>query len=71
MSLERKRNTLPFGHNADGKEVERFRLLYQERLGIGANPFDNEEEDIDLLAMIAKNLAYPAFYQAYTKDRVR
>jgi len=59
-----------FGSKADGKEMVRFGLLYEKRLGIGANPYDNEEEDIDLLAMIATNLQHEAFYKAYTKEWV-
>ena len=59
-----------FGHKADGNERERFGLLYEKRVGIGANPYDNEEEDIDLLALIARSLDYPATYKLYTKDWV-
>jgi hypothetical protein len=55
---------------ADGKQMERFGLMYERRLGIGANPYDNEEEDIDLLAMIATNLQHEGFYRAYSKEWV-
>jgi hypothetical protein len=52
---------------ATGETVE-FDLLYEPRLGLGANPYDNEEEDIDLLAMIATNIGHEAFFRAYTKE---
>jgi hypothetical protein len=52
---------------ADGRKVM-FSLLYEPRIGIGANPYDNEEEDIDILAMIATNIKHEAFFKAYKKD---
>lgn len=53
----------------DATKVE-FSLIYETRLGLGANPYDNEEEDIDLLAMITSGLGHEAFYRAYTRDWV-
>ncbi len=52
--------------DVDGKVTE-FKLLYEQRIGLGANPYDNEEEDIDLLALIAANIGHEAFFRAYTK----
>src|SRR5216683_3922775 len=56
-----------FSHKpASGPAVE-LGLLYEQRLGLGANPYDNEEEDIDLLALIVSNLRFEAGFRAYTK----
>jgi hypothetical protein len=52
----------------DRGETQAFALRYAERFGIGTNPYDNELEDVDLLAMIATNLRNPRFFEAYTKD---
>ncbi len=58
-----------FDHQDKDRTVK-FSLIYEKRLGIGANPYDNQEEDIDLLAMIASNSDRAAFYRAYTKEWV-
>ena len=59
-----------FSHKpADGEAVE-LSLVYKQRLGLGANPYDNEEEDIDLLALIVSNLRFEAGFRAYTKEWV-
>lgn len=62
-----KRFTLIHKDAATGHTTE-LSLVYEKRIGLGANPYDNEEEDIDLLAMIAANLGHEAFFRAYTKD---
>jgi hypothetical protein len=43
-----------------------FSMHYRERYGIGTNPYDNDPEDIDLLALIAKNLSRETFFTRYT-----
>ncbi len=48
----------------NGEPVLRFE--YEERFGLGVNPYDNEPEDIDLMAMIAAGLRSPQFYRTYT-----
>jgi len=45
-----------------------FDLDYQERVGIGTNPYDNEQEDVDLFAMMAAGLRKEQFFRAYVKD---
>jgi len=45
-----------------------YDLDYQERLGIGTNPYDNEQEDVDLFAMLAAGLRKEQFFRAYVKD---
>ena len=57
-----------FSHKPSSGEAVEFGLLYKQRLGLGANPYDNEEEDIDLLALIVRNLGSEAFFRAYTKQ---
>ena len=52
--------------DASGAEHS-FALRYEERIGIGANPYDNEIEDIDLLAMITRGLGNKAFFENYRK----
>lgn len=54
----------------DGAALEdsRIAIEYQERLGLGANPYDNEPEDIDLFAWIARGLSSSAFYQLCTRE---
>jgi hypothetical protein len=51
-----------------GSERVEFSLLYEERAGIGANPYDTEPEDIDLFAMIAAGLRREQFFRNYTRD---
>ena len=53
--------------DSEGK-THAFALRYAERHGIGTNPYDNEIEDVDLLAMIARGLGYRSFFDAYIKD---
>jgi hypothetical protein len=53
----------------DGKTTD-FILIYEQRIGLGANPYDNEEEDIDLLALIAASIGHEAFFRLYTKEWV-
>jgi len=55
-------------HKQASGETVAFSLLYEKRLGLGANPYDNEEEDIDLLAMIAANIGHEAFFRAHLKE---
>lgn len=52
-----------------GKETD-LTLVYDTRLGIGANPYDNEEEDIDLFALIASGIRFEQFFRNYTKEWV-
>jgi hypothetical protein len=47
-----------------------FALRYNERVGIGANPYDTEPEDIDLFAMLAAGLRKQQFFRNYTKEWV-
>jgi hypothetical protein len=47
-----------------------FVVDYQERLGIGANPYDNEPEDVDLFALMATGTKNERFFRAYTRDWV-
>jgi hypothetical protein len=59
-----------FAHKAlDGKTVE-FGVTYAERFGIGVNPYDNEEEDVDLLAWIVRMVQHEASFKLFTKDWV-
>lgn len=50
-----------------GKETE-FTVIYDARLGLGANPYDNEDEDIDLFAMIASGVRLEQFFRNYTRE---
>ena len=45
-----------------------FRLIYRARLGLGVNPYDQTEEDIDLFARISTQVKHEAFYKHYTRD---
>lgn len=47
-----------------------FAFEYENRLGVGANPYDNDPEDIDVAASIATNIPHKAFFKLYTKDWV-
>lgn len=51
----------------DGQTLH-WNLTYQERHGIGTNPYDNEVEDVDLFALLAAKLQQTGFYVAYTRD---
>jgi hypothetical protein len=51
------------------KAVE-FGVTYAERFGIGVNPYDNEEEDVDLLAWIVRMVQHEASFKLFTKDWV-
>ena len=53
--------------DAASERVE-FSLLYEEREGIGTNPYDTEPEDIDLFAMIATGLRREQFFLHFTRD---
>jgi hypothetical protein len=57
-------------HAEPAQEKKEFTLRYQERMGIGTNPYDNEPEDIDLFAMLAAGLRKEQFFRNYTKDWV-
>lgn len=57
-----------FIHKPEEGEAVELSLVYQQRLGLGANPYDNEEEDIDLLALIVRNIGHEAFFRSYTKE---
>lgn len=46
----------------------KFRFAYRARLGIGANPYDNELEDVDLAALIATGVRSEQFFKIYTRD---
>lgn len=48
----------------------RLRFNYEERVGIGANPYDQEVEDVDLAALIASRMAHSQFFVNYTRDWV-
>jgi hypothetical protein len=43
-------------------------VAYARRFGIGANPYDNEEEDIDLCALIASLFRSRLVFKAYSRD---
>jgi hypothetical protein len=45
--------------------AHRFSMVYRERHGIGTNPYDNDLEDVDLLALIARNLRQEFFFSRY------
>ncbi|SRR5258708_1144870 len=66
QGLPRRRFSFTHQEPASGKI--KFRLYYKERLGIGTNPYDNEEEDIDLLAMIASGVRHETFFRLYTRE---
>ena len=55
-------------HEYPGEAQITLTLPYRERLGLGANPYDTEPEDIDLFAMIASGLRREHFFRAYTRD---
>jgi hypothetical protein len=52
----------------DGKEV--FATLYNSRSGIDTNPYDKDLADVDLFALIEKNLATPSFFDNYVDQDV-
>jgi len=67
--------TARFGHTKALIEQGEFRLThnwttlslrYEPRLGLGANPYDTEQEDIDLFALITAGLGREQFFRAYT-----
>ncbi len=61
--------TQQFTLTHDGPEGRiNLTLSYRERPGLGANPYDTEPEDVDLLAMIASGLRREQFFRAYTRD---
>ena len=45
-----------------------FSIFYKERVGIGANPYDNEQEDVDMFAMLAEGFLREQFFRNYTKE---
>jgi hypothetical protein len=45
----------------------RIDVVYAERHGIGTNPYDNEQSDVDLFAMMTKGTKNAQFFFAYTK----
>ena len=53
--------------DADSERGE-LSLLYEERVGIGANPYDTEPEDIDLFAMIGAGLRSQQFFRNNIMD---
>jgi hypothetical protein len=52
------------------EEKIEFELTYQERIGIGTNPYDNEQEDVDLLAMLAAGMRKEQFFRNYIREWV-
>lgn len=44
---------------------------YAKRFGIGADPYDNEEEDVDLCALIASLFRGRLVFKAYRRDYYR
>jgi hypothetical protein len=64
--LDKRQVVCRFGETAasvsviPGESKNRFTFTHK--------PYDNEEEDIDLLALIASNLRFEASFRAYTKD---
>jgi hypothetical protein len=62
------KNRFTFIHKPANGEAVELSLVYKQRLGLYANPYDNEEEDIDLLALIVSNLRFEAAFRAYTKE---
>lgn len=45
-----------------------FTVFYKERIGIGANPYDTEQVDVDMFAMLAQGLLREEFFKNYTKE---
>jgi hypothetical protein len=60
-----KRN---FVFRLDGHDV--FSIDYTPREGVGTNPYDQELSDVDLFALIEKNLASPQFFKNYVDAHV-
>jgi len=51
------------------RHAEREALVpYTKRFGIGANPYDNEEEDVDLCALIGSLFRGRRVFKAYRRD---
>ena len=50
------------------EESIEFNLTYKSRPGIGANPYDNDLEDVDLFAMISAGVGREQFFRAYTRE---
>jgi hypothetical protein len=67
-SRARSTNQRHFVFRLNGKEI--FSLDYNPRGGVGANPYDQELSDIDLFALIEKNLATPRFFENYVDSQV-
>lgn len=42
-------------------------LIYEERHGLGTNPYDQEEADVDLFVAIRQGLQNPRWYEGYTR----
>ena len=55
-------------HDVPLEEKIILTLLYKERDGLFANPYDTEPKDIDLCALLADGLSREQFVRAYTKD---
>jgi hypothetical protein len=57
-------------HDGAGPDKVELSLLYKNKEGTGANPYDTEPEDVDLLAMLAAGLQKEQFFTNYTQDWV-
>lgn len=47
--------------------VHVFGTHYREREGLGANPYDQSPEDVDLFVMVTEGLKKPQFHANYTR----
>lgn len=63
----KRRRMYRLTHREESGEETDLVLVYDTRLGIGANPYDNEEEDIDLFALIASGIRGEQFFRNYTR----
>jgi hypothetical protein len=52
----------------DGGEIL-FQLFYEEKVGIGSNPYDQNRDDVDFYCWLSKNAKNPKFYDYYCKER--
>jgi hypothetical protein len=68
LAAVRARRRYTFSHQEPGGTKIEFALCYDKRLGIGANPYDNEDEDVDLFALIASGVRAQPFFRNYTQE---
>jgi hypothetical protein len=53
--------------HSEGVHTIQFDLMYKARLGLGVNPYDQTEEDIDLFERMARQVRDEAFFRHYTR----